>query len=171
MVVERTELAPDSRLRMNVMDGDFLDCYSVSLSDRADVSIGEIAQRIFIGLPCWIRTLLAVRDAAIIPFGLKATASLPTDNTIRPSIKPGDAISFLRVRSIDDNEIVLGEDDRHLDFKIAVRRDPQQPNRISLATWVHTHNRLGDAYLRMISRFHVMIVRSRLTALARHFAV
>ena len=49
-------------------------------------------------------------------------------------------------------------------------RDGARGDRISLATWVHTHNRLGRAYLKLILPFHVLIVRSRLAALARHFA-
>ena len=50
------------------------------------------------------------------------------------------------------------------------RRDGEQHGRISLATWVHTHNLLGAVYLRTILPFHVMIVRSRLTAMAETYA-
>lgn len=168
-VVRKTELARDSQLYAYVGDRDFLDCYSVEI-DRADVPMEEVAQRIFTGLPCWINSLLAARDFGVGFLGLKTTSGLPRNDTIRPSVEVGESINFFRVRSIGEHEIILGEDDRHLDFKIAVHRDREKPNRISLATWVHTHNPLGDAYLRTISAFHVLIVNARLAALARHFA-
>lgn len=168
-VVRKTELAKDSQLHGFVGKRDFLDCYSVDIG-RADVPLEEVAQRIFTGLPCWINSLLAARDIGVRFFGLKTTSGLPRNDAIRPSVKVGESINFFRVHSIDEKEIILGEDDRHLDFKIAVHRDHERPGRISLATWVHTHNPLGDAYLRTISAFHVLIVNARLAALARHFA-
>lgn len=168
-MVMRSELAADSRLHAVCRPGDFLDCYSVEIG-RDRVPVAEIAQRIFVGLPAWINALLAARDLGVAVFGLKTTMALPSDTTIRPRIEVGDVINFFRVRSLAEDEIILGEDDRHLDFKIAVRRDGARGDRISLATWVHTHNRLGRAYLKLILPFHVLIVRSRLAALARHFA-
>lgn len=169
MAVEKTELPKDSRLHGFFKKGDFLDCYSVQLG-RENLPIGQVAQHIFIGLPPWIDTLLFLRDAAVSPFGLKKTIDLPRDITIRERVKSGEAINFFPVQSIEEHEIILGEDDRHLDFKIAVYRDRENPGRVSLATLVHTHNCLGRAYLRLISSFHVLIVSARLSALARKFA-
>lgn len=169
MVVKKSELASDSLLHTFFSDGDFLDCFSVRI-DRADAPIGEIAQRLFIGMPRWINMLLAVRDFGTTPFGLKSTANLPKNLTIRPSINVGDHINFLCVRGIGKNEVILGEDDLHLDFKISVYRDVEIPGRISLATWVRTHNRLGKIYLGTIAPFHALIVNSRLTDLVRHYA-
>lgn len=168
-IVRKTELAKNSQLHGYVGKRDFLDCYSVDIG-RADVPLVEVAQRIFTGLPCWINSLLAARDFGVSFFGLKTTSGLPRNDVIRPSVKVGELISFFRVRSIGKSEIILGEDDRHLDFKIAVHRDSETPSRISLATWVRTHNPLGESYLRTISAFHVLIVNARLAALARHFA-
>ena len=167
--VQKTELARDSRLHDYVGKGDFLDCYSVEV-DRVDAPLHEVAQHLLTDMPCWIRSLLAVRDLAVSPFGLKTTSSLPTNATIRSSVEVGEAINFFHVRRIDEDEIILGEDDRHLDFRIAVRRDRDKPSRISLATWVRTHNPLGAAYLRTITAFHILIVNSSLARLARHYA-
>ncbi len=167
--VTRSALAAESRLHAFSEPGDFLDCYSVEIG-RGEAPIAEIAQRIFLGLPAWINALLALRDLAVAPFGLKTTLALPKDTRVRPAVAVGDFINFFRVRSLAEDEIILGEDDRHLDFKIAVRRDGEGGRRVSLATWVHPHNRLGRAYLRLILPFHVRIVNARLAALARELA-
>lgn len=167
--VQKTELAKDSELHAYVGKGDFLDCYTVEI-DRPDAPLEEVAQRLLTDMPCWTRSLLAIRDLAVTPFGLKTTSSLPTDATVRPSVAVGEPINFFRVQGIDENEIILGEDDRHLDFRIAVHRDRDRPSRISLATWVRTHNPLGAVYLRTITAFHILIVNSSLARLARHYA-
>ncbi len=169
MAVTKTKLASGSALHDFVQAGDFLDCYSVDIT-RTGLPIDEVAQRIFTGLPGWINALLAARDLGVTFFGLKTTAKLPKNNDRRSAVNVGEPINFLCVRSITPNEIILGEDDTHLDFKIAVFRETESSKRISLATWVHTHNRLGRLYLRTISRFHVMIVNSRLKALSRQLA-
>lgn len=169
MTVLKTQLAESSGLHRFVQAGDFLDCYSVDIA-RNDLPIGEIAQRIFTGLPGWINALLATRDMAVTLFGLKTTAQLAANNRRDDAVRVGEPINFLCVRSLSENEIILGEDDRHLDFKIAVYRESPEAKRVSLATWVHTHNLLGRVYLRSILRFHVRIVNARLAALARQLA-
>lgn len=168
MSVESTELNSGSRLHQFVGEGDFLDCYTVRL-DRADAPIDQIAQRVFIGLPLWVRCALSFRDIAVSPFGLKTTARLPTDNTFRDSVGVGEAINFLPVRRVAADEMILGEDDRHLDFRISVFRD-RQTHKVSLATWVRPHNLFGRLYLRTILAGHILIVHARLKALAHHFA-
>ncbi len=169
MTVMASELAPESGLRAYIKPGDFLDCYAVELKHDGQ-SISQIAQQLFLDMPGWVRFLLAVRDMAVSPFGLKTAASLPMDHRRRTSVETGEAINFFRIHSVSENEIILGEDDRHLDFRISIARDAVSPTRVSLATWVHTHNRLGRTYLRLIMRFHVLIVTSQLAALRKELA-
>ena len=167
--VMKTDLAPQSDLHRFVRAGDFLDCYSIDVG-RSNMPIGKVAQRLFTGLPSWINALLATRDVAVAPFGLKTTAELPQNHDRGAAVEVGAPINFLCVRSISENEVILGEDDAHLDFKIAVFRETGDRPRISLATWAHPHNLFGRLYLRSISRFHVLIVKSRLSALSRELA-
>lgn len=158
-----------SHLHTCFNDDDFLDCYSVDLN-RTDIPLMEVTQRIFIDLPGWVNGLLAVRDISVSLLSLKTTAGLPKNLDHRTTVKVGEHINFLCVRRIAENEIILGEEDRHLDFKISVCRETSSSSRISLATWVHPHGLLGKTYLSIIRPFHVQIVRSRLSGLARYYA-
>ena len=164
MTVPATTLESFSRLHEDVRHGDFLDCFSVRLRNPAPLT--ETTQRIFIDLPVWIRGLLLVRDVAITPLGLKTTAGLPSNTTFRDELLVGDAVGFLCVRELSDDEIILGEEDAHLDFKISVHRTPSDPQMIGLATWVRCKNRFGRVYLKTITPFHKRIVKSRLSAVA-----
>jgi Protein of unknown function (DUF2867) len=127
--------------------GDFLDCYSVksSLSPREAATIG-------FSMPIWVKALLAVRNRLVRPFGLK-TGAAPGTN----------AIAIFPICSETPDEMILGLDDSHLDFRVAVLR---QDARIYMSTWVHPHNLGGRAYLQVVMPFHIAICRGILRRMA-----
>lgn len=168
MMVEKTKLVRESALYGMFKPGDFLDCYSVVISPP-DRPLGEIVQYLLIAMPGWARMLLRIRDRIVRVFGIKTTRELPQNNSFRQSVAVGDHVSFMKVWSVSDREIILGEDDSHLDFRVALRREPGEDGLVSLATLVHRHNLIGRLYLALIKPFHILIVKSRLAAAARHF--
>jgi Protein of unknown function (DUF2867) len=136
-------LPPESSLWSHHNPGDFLDCYSVAstLSPREAVAKG-------LALPGWARTLLGLRNALVRPFGLKTGAP---DRPIFPTCHE------------TEDELILGTDDRHLDFRIGVIR---QDGRLFMSTWVHPHNLWGRAYLRLVMPFHILISRGAVARMA-----
>ncbi len=134
----RDSLPPASHLWALHRPGDFLDCTSV----ESLLSPKEAARR-GLALPGWARALLALRNALVRPFGLKTGTS-------------DDTAIFPVVRDVPE-ELILGTDDRHLDFRIAVHR---QGNRLYLSTWVRPHNVWGRAYLAAVMPFHILITRA-----------
>jgi hypothetical protein len=71
---------------------------------------------------------MKVRDLLITGFGLKTSAQLAR-------VEPGSKvrrIGIFRIYSTSRHEIVLGEDDRHLDFRLSVlclaSRSPAGPH-------------------------------------------
>lgn len=123
--------------------GDFLDCYSVpsTLSPRQAATRG-------LALPGWAAALLSLRNTLVRPFGLK------TGEPERP-IFPTCLES--------DDELILGTDDRHLNFRIGLYR---QDGRMFMSTWVHPHNAFGRAYLRLVMPFHILISRGAVARMA-----
>ena len=123
--------------------GDFLDCYSVAstLSPREAATRG-------LTLPPWARGLLAVRNALVRPFGLKTGEP---DRPIFPTCHESET------------ELILGTDDRHLDFRIGLIR---QDGRIYMSTWVRPHNAWGRAYLALVMPFHILISRGAVARMA-----
>jgi Protein of unknown function (DUF2867) len=123
--------------------GDFLDCYSVA----STLSPSEAATR-GLALPGWAAALLRVRNTLVRPFGLKTGAP--------------DAPIFPTCHETAD-EIILGTDDRHLNFRIGLIR---AEGRIYMSTWVHPHNLWGRAYLRLVMPFHILISRGAVARMA-----
>jgi hypothetical protein len=67
-----------------------------------------------------------------------------------------------------DDEVLLGTDASHLDFRVSVRREPV---RVVLSTVVRLHNRRGRAYSALVRPIHPLVVRAMLNRAARKLSV
>jgi Protein of unknown function (DUF2867) len=112
--------------------------------------------------PSWIGWLTNLRDAIVACFGLKTAKHLAT----LAGEASADRIGIFRVYGRSETEIVLGEDDRHLDFRLSVLRTPDlSPSlggQLTVSTVVHCHNLLGRAYIFVIAPFHRLVVTASL---------
>ena len=144
--VLKTPLPETSHLWPLVQDQDFIDGYAVesTLTPEEAINAGFT-------MPGWVNALMKLRNTIVKPLGLK-TESSDTGN---------DAIFPLQYE--DENERIIGTDDHHLNFRIAVMRED---GRIHMATWVHRNNLLGRIYLAIVMPFHVIIVRSVMRRIA-----
>ncbi len=117
--------------------------------------------------PFWIGWLTTFRDTIVACFGLKTAKRLETLS----DEADGERIAFFRVYSRSEFEIVLGEDDRHLDFRLSVLRSPDSSptvgGQLTVSTVVHCHNLLGRAYIWVIAPFHRLVVKASLRRAAQ----
>jgi hypothetical protein len=138
------------------------DAFSIQLPSGASRNPDVLARFIFSVQPSWIGTLTSVRDAIVAAFGLKTAKHLATLSG-DPAAK---RISIFRIFSISDTEVILGENDKHLDFRVSVLCTPDSPpgtgSQLTLSTVVHCHNRLGKTYLSIIAPFHRQVVKASL---------
>ncbi|MEL6993920.1 MAG: DUF2867 domain-containing protein [Pseudomonadota bacterium] len=145
--VKTTSLNSESRLWDRVCQGDFIDCYTVA----ADATPRQAAE-IITSFPGWAQGLLVIRRFVTAPFGLSNDGPAADDK-----------LGPFPVELENDNEIIAGFDDKHLDFRVCVfSRDGE----VSLATWVHTNNFGGRAYLAAIMPFHILIAKDALRRVA-----
>jgi Protein of unknown function (DUF2867) len=138
------------------------DAFSIRLPPDACTNPDVLARFIFAKQPSWIGALIQVRDAVVAGLGLKTAkhlARLPSDATT-------PRISIFRVFSTSENEVVMGENDKHLDFRVSILctagSPPTTGSQLTLSTVVHCHNRLGRAYLSVIAPFHRQVVKASL---------
>lgn len=81
-------------------------------------------------------------------------------------------IHLFKVYETGMHEILLGEDDKHLDFRVSVLHRTrtvaaQSASYLTVSTVVHCHNRLGRLYILLIAPFHRWVVQSSLRRAAR----
>jgi len=137
---------------------DLADSYAVTLPPGTPHDPELLAHCIFDRPAPWMTVLLDVRDFAVRRFGLKTARALRNDAA------GGERIGFFKIFFRGADEIVLGEDDRHLDFRLSVllqlAAQPGQDTTLILSTVVHCHNRLGHVYLAVIAPFHRLLARA-----------
>jgi hypothetical protein len=104
---------------------------------------------------------MRVRDVAVGLVGLKPSTHHSSADT--------DVIGIFPVISRSPGQIVLGIDDRHLDFRLVIDVEDVGENRqrIRATTLVDRKILLGRLYIAAITPFHKLIVGSALTSLGR----
>jgi len=152
----------DAALLQDLPGADFSDAFSIALSDeQARQSAAQLAELMFRRKPSWISLLLSIRNRAVAMFGLRA-ADMQIDDGVRR------AVGGFPMISQSDDLVQLGFDDKHLDFRVWVRRDaatPTSPAQLTLTTVVRTNQLLGRVYLGAIMPFHRCIVPAMLNSL------
>ena len=160
--VRRTTPPSESVVASWYENASLLDSYSIDLPASEQSSMRELSARTLVNPPAWQKALIALRDAMVTPFGIK------TSGTVRTSPDSRERVDFFPVHWESKDEIVLGADDRHLDFRLSLLRRHSSKGPLLIATTVvHTHNALGVAYLNTIRPFHHLVVRTNLSRCAR----
>ncbi|WP_417803980.1 DUF2867 domain-containing protein [Thalassospira lucentensis] len=138
---------------------DWADSFTITTS-QTGITPDVAARKIMESRPGWVVRLMQFRDLVMRPFGLKSGINDP-DNA--------DIIGIFPVISRSDTSIVLGLDDRHLDFRLIIEIEETATNqtKIKATTAVKRHNMFGRAYLATITPFHNRIVPAMLNAAYR----
>jgi len=141
------------------------DAFAIRLPSGASHDAEVLARFIFAHQPSWVGMLMRVRDSIVACFGLKTGKQLAT----LAGGATAERVGIFKVYSRNATEIVLGEDDRHLDFRVSVlcSHTPGAETQLTVSTVVHCHNLLGRAYLLVIAPFHRMVVKASLRHAAR----
>jgi len=154
-MVQQTKRVPiDSTITQGFASIDYVDCYSATIHNSETVD--QWVSRLFAS-PSWVSKLLDFRDALVRRFGLK-TQDKATIN-ISDHYAPGERAVLFTVIARSENEIVMGEQDKHLNFRVSVLVSEQQGRRVvHLTTIVHYNNIWGRLYFLPVKPFHQVIV-------------
>ena len=109
---------------------------------------------------------MRVRDRIVAAFGVKTSGQIEAQARAAGT----ERIGFFPVQSRSERELILGEDDRHLNFRVSVllrTRIDARGDDLIVTTVVNCHNALGRTYLVLISPFHRLIVQSNLRRAAQ----
>jgi hypothetical protein len=101
---------------------------------------------LFAGIPGWVGALMRVRHVLVKPFGLDTGEARSLGDGF-PVLSSGPA------------RVVMGMDDKHLDFRLVVDVD-ESAGDVALTTLVQIHGGLGRAYWAVVRHFHPVVLRS-----------
>lgn len=163
-IVRAVPAPPDSALAPLYPGADLFDAFAAPLPDGATNDLDRLAHAAVLARPAWwMRALMGMRDTAMAPLGVKTSRAIARDR------QAGDRIGFFPVQARTGCELIVGEDDRHLDFRasILLQHGAEGARTLTMITVVHCHNRLGRCYLAVIAPFHRAIVRANILRAAR----
>jgi hypothetical protein len=145
-------------------NADLLDAFAIQLPVEASDDLKVLARTAFETQAGWIRALTCVRDVVMATVGVKSSGAVGLAGAAR-----GRVIGYLPLLSKSATELIVGADDRHLDFRVTIqlRADAANGRELLAGTVVHCHNRLGRIYLATIAPFHRVIVRANLERAVR----
>jgi hypothetical protein len=141
---------------------DYADAYKTIIPDGLCPDVDAIAQSIFQTTPWWVELLMTLRNRIVSVIGLK-TSEFENTATENVDLQPGSAIRGFHVFERTENEILLGLDDSHLDFRVSILMKTESDNRqVVLSTVVRFNNRVGRAYFIPVKQGHKIIVKTLL---------
>ncbi|GAA4417229.1 DUF2867 domain-containing protein [Acidovorax lacteus] len=166
--VQAVPVPPGTVIYQATAGAQFADAYLVADQHPARTPLQawlDVAQR----TPAWVRGLMWVRNKAVRLVGLKDLGQLQDGHPPASgralhdarSYRVGDRVGIFRIRHLSDTEVVMGQDDRHLDVQVSISKHhaPDSPPTVVLSTVVHIHNALGHAYMAVVTPFHRVIAR------------
>jgi hypothetical protein len=126
------------------------DAYAVPASPGTPDDPQTWADAVFRDPPRWVGAALVLRELLVGLVGIDRAGRSAFDTVART-----------------DDEVLLGSDANHLDFRASVRREP---DRVVLTTVVQLHNARGRAYSALVRLVHPTIVRAMLRRAARRLS-
>ncbi|MGR3857300.1 MULTISPECIES: DUF2867 domain-containing protein [Chryseobacterium] len=168
MKIKKTEFPEKSILSPGKKDFNYIDSFEGEFADGGrNIDISEVGKAFFTSGPKWGKKMFAFRNKAVGIFGLKTGSEAETRQKEKDfKCEVGERMGLFKVFDKTSNEIVLGEDDKHLDFRVSllVEKSKVHPdeNSLTISTTVKYHNWLGVLYFLPVRPFHKLIVPAML---------
>lgn len=165
MTVKKIGLPENSILKKDGKNYDYIDSYQSDFTTKNNtISPTEIGKAFFTSGPKWVEKLFTIRNKIVGLFGLKTAGSIIDRQKQLDNFKcePGEQLGLFKVFSRTNNEVVLGEDDKHLNFRVSLFLDQllneTDKKTLSISTTVEFNNWFGRLYFLPVRPFHKLIV-------------
>lgn len=161
----KAQLPVQSILKANEKQYHYVDSFQGDFTDKnGTVTAMEIGRFFFMSGPKWVDKLLAIRNKLVRLFGLKTSDKIGDRQKVLDNFtfEKGAQHGLFKVVERTTDEIVLGENDRHLDFRVSLLIDHQTGDitnkKLIISTTVQFHNWFGRLYFLPVKPFHKLIV-------------
>ena len=152
---------------------DYRDAFAAQFRSPRELVVDDAYRAFFRTVPRWISALMRLRNAIVKRLGLKYAQGVAPESLERLPIAKGSATGLFQVYEVGPGEILSGEDDKHLDFRVLVRLERLAAQagageyRLLVATDVRFRNILGRLYFVPVGIFHRLIVPAMVRAIVK----
>lgn len=174
----RSTLPEPSILHPSAATFHYIDSFDTPFEDpRDEIDILAIGENFIRPGPKWLQALFSLRHRIAALLHLRTTDnSWHKAPAARHKWEPGQRVGIFKVYRKLDRELILGEDDSHLDFRVSLllNNDPANPSGklLTVSTTVVFNNRLGRLYFAVVKPFHrtlvPFLVRRNLSHIHKH---
>ena len=165
----KTDVPAASRLHAALHGSHFADCYRMRLDGDPRTAL-ELYLQSVARAPRWVEWLMAVRNGVVARLGLKDLGALGAIDAARPaaSYRAGDRVGIFTLLHVADDEVILGDSDRHLDVQVSVcKLAGAEAGDVAISTVVHVRRTLGHVYMLFVAPVHRRIVPAVMGRLTR----
>lgn len=161
MKIKEIKLPEESITNKHLISYEYVDCFAGRFQSDKSIRVDQFAANLFpIKIP-WINFLFRFRNILVRFVGLKTGDKIPPKESDEKIYKVGEKVSVWTISERNDNEIVMSESDKHLNFKASLLLRKTGDNySITFITLVHLKNRLGSIYFAIVKPFHKLVVKA-----------
>lgn len=136
----------------------YIESYGVVLPEgvRTDLC-GATRSILFDQSPGWIDTLMSWRNSFARAVGLKV-AEIDKQEVLDNFSLERESLGFFKIYASSATEVILGDDDWHLDFRVSISLNDKPRQEVVLTTAVQYKNWFGRIYFLPVSFVHRLMV-------------
>jgi hypothetical protein len=138
----------------------FCDAFQAPVS-KPELGPKDAYRAVFGCAPAWVKALLKIRGMVASMLGLRHGGVADFQLTPDARYEIGQRVGMFSIRSIEPNELIVGDNDKHLDFRISIYRSTLNGvEMVTVSTAVEIHNTIGRVYMLVVKPFHRCIARA-----------
>ncbi|PQA94076.1 hypothetical protein B0A69_10725 [Chryseobacterium shigense] len=165
MKIKKTEIPHESALSREKVIFDYTDSFRGPVRNtKRNITTTEIGKAFFSSTPQWGKKMFSLRNSIVKMFGLKTgTDRSKIQDPGDLKLEVGQQVGIFKIFDKTDNEMIMGENDQHLDFRVSILYDKAKQNTgenyLTISTAVKYHNWMGILYFLPVRPFHQLIVQ------------
>lgn len=174
MKVIKANLPNNSILNASHKEYNFVDSFRGVLNDYNNKFTSvDVGKAFFSSGPKWVGKLFTLRNKIVSIFGLKTSGDFTNRERQIANFKcePGEQLGLFKVFAKTENEVILGEDDKHLNFRVSLYLEQQiieaKKKDLTITTTVEFNNLYGRLYFLPVRPFHKLIVPTMLKGIIK----
>jgi len=158
-------LPQDSQISSQLNNAYFHDSWSIVLG-QPDLNVFQQLIKLFDHTPQWIEWSMNLRNKITSKIGLKDLGSFKQIDPLKKEndYVVGDRIGIFTLLQRTENELVIGDDDKHLNVTLSIHKN-EKTQELTVTTIVHIKNLLGRIYMLPVIPAHRKIVPATLQIL------
>ena len=164
MEIKQVQLPQNSLAKSSFDTIDYFDAYQCKFTTKQNITVDDFIRAFFTSTPKWVKYLFNFRNKIGKIFGLKTPLDKQDKKNVKRilSYEAGQKVGLFNIYERTHNEVLLGEDDKHLDFRasLLLARFPSGNCRFTISTTVKFHNWQGRLYFLPIKPFHKLVVKA-----------